>query len=192
MASRKITDPEVLKGLTQPLRRKLFRLLQQAGPATAGALAKRTDSDPGLVSYHLRELAKHGFITEAPELARDRRERWWRAVPESTSWDTLDFPGPEGAAITETLKAQMYAEEFERLTAFQRTYRAWPEEWQRVSVSNDSQIRMTPDELRQMSEELLEVIGRYTRQGRNPDGTPIPDDGRESVFLFFHAFPEKP
>ncbi|WP_163569206.1 helix-turn-helix domain-containing protein [Fodinicola feengrottensis] len=190
---RQITDPEVLKGLTQPLRRKLYRLLGQLGPATAGALAKHTETDPGLVSYHLRELARHGFITEAPELARDRRERWWRLVPGSTSWDTLDFQGPEGAAIAATAKAQMVADEFERLSKWEQVRHAWTHEWSRASVASDSQFRLTAAELTQLSAELLTVLDRWADVGKHPDGTPLAaDDDREAVFLFFHAFPEKP
>ncbi|GAA4020818.1 helix-turn-helix domain-containing protein [Allokutzneria multivorans] len=182
---RRITDPEVLKGLAQPLRRKLYRLLTQLGPATAGALAKRTETDPGLVSYHLRELGKTGYIEQAPELARDRRERWWRAVPGSTSWSNSDFADPEGQAIVATVKAQMVADQLERLSAYQRG--SWSREWTEAATTTEGGLRLTPGELRAMSEEIQEVLVRWSQVGRGGA-----DDGREHVFMFLHMFPEKP
>ena len=44
-----------------------------------------------MASYHLRQLASHGFIEEAPELAEDGKQRWWRASHERTSWSTVEF-----------------------------------------------------------------------------------------------------
>ncbi len=69
----RITDPGILKALSHPLRRQIYRLLIQLGPQTVTLLTEHTGADPGQLSFHLRELAKRGFITEAPELARDRR-----------------------------------------------------------------------------------------------------------------------
>lgn len=191
--NRQITDPEVLKALTQPLRRRLYRLLGQFGPATAGMLAKRTDHDPGQVAYHLRELARHGFVEEAPELARDRRERWWRAAPDDWGWSSLDFTEPEGRAAAETLMAQMLAESVERLRAFNQIRDVWPQEWQRSSVINHSQLWLTAEELRGLTAELTEVIRRHSEPGKLArESTVQPEDSRESVHLAFYAFPERP
>lgn len=190
---RQITDPQVLKALTQPLRRRLYRLLGQFGPATAGMLAKQTDHDHGQVAYHLRELARYGFIEEAPELARDQRERWWRAVSEDWGWSTLDFTEPEGRAAAETLTAQMLAESFERLRAYHQIRDVWPEAWQRSSVISYSQLRLTAEELHGLTEELNEVIRRWAEPGDAASKQSVaPDDGREAVHLSFYGFPERP
>jgi hypothetical protein len=49
--------------------------LDSSSSSTARVLGEST----GLTSHHLRQLAKHGFIEEVPELARGR-ERWWRSA----------------------------------------------------------------------------------------------------------------
>src|SRR3954470_8818921 len=72
-------DLDALRLLTHPLRRRMEQELRK-GPVTATSLAKALGESSGLTSYHLRELAKHGFVAEVPELARGR-ERWWRSVP---------------------------------------------------------------------------------------------------------------
>jgi DNA-binding transcriptional ArsR family regulator len=193
--ARRLTDPDVLKGLTHPLRRRLYRLLVEQGPATVTLLIESVDADPGQVSYHLRELAKRGFIEEAPELARDRRERWWRAVPGSFSWSTRDFADPAGRAVADTVQRLMVDEQFERLRLYHAVRETWSQEWQDVATASNSTLRLTPSEMHEMCDELNEVMGRWSEVGRaDPKLRPEdrPADGRETVFVFYHAFPEKP
>ena len=56
-------------------------------------------------------------------------------------------------------------------------------------------MRLTPSEMHEMCDELNEVMGRWSEVGRvDPNLRPEdrPADGRETVFVFYHAFPEKP
>jgi DNA-binding transcriptional ArsR family regulator len=55
------------------------------------SLAATTGQAIGNVSHHLRVLGDCGLIEEAPELARDRRERWWRLVSRGVLWSSGDF-----------------------------------------------------------------------------------------------------
>jgi len=192
---RRLTDPDDLKGLTHPLRRTLYRLLTQLGPATVTMLAEHADADPGQISYHLRELGKRGFIEEAPELARDRRERWWKVVPGSLSWSTSEFADPAGRALADTAHGLMIEDEFQRLRAYLGLRDSWGEEWRNTAQTNNSTLRLAPEELRAMCAEIDDVIVRWSAVGRvDPAIRPEdrPEDGREHVFLFLHAFPERP
>jgi DNA-binding transcriptional ArsR family regulator len=184
---RRISDPDILKGLAQPMRQRLYRLLIQLGPATVSTLARKVDTDPGLVSYHLRELGRRGFIAEAPELAKDRRERWWRVVDDDNTWSTSDFTTPEGRAIAATVKGQMVADQVDRLGAWEAARDAWPADWSDAATSSNSYLRLDAAELTELAGELNALIARYGKRGAPGD-----DDGREQVFLFFHAFPERP
>lgn len=192
---RRITDPDTLKALTHPLRQRLFRLLAQLGPATTTILAGHLSADPGRISYHLRELAKRGFIEEVPELARDRRERWYRIPEGPMSWAAEDFVTPEAKAVFDASFAQTVADQFERLRAYNETKQTWSEDWRRAATASNSMIRLTPAELRALAAELNEVVRRHAAPGRRDPGTrpeDQPEDGRDNVFLFFHAFPERP
>ncbi|MEU8888189.1 helix-turn-helix domain-containing protein [Streptomyces sp. NPDC048442] len=75
---RRTTDLDALKVFTHPLRIDLYRALFTGGAATASHLADEVDEAVSLVSYHLRKMAAHGFIVEAPGESKDARERWWR------------------------------------------------------------------------------------------------------------------
>jgi DNA-binding transcriptional ArsR family regulator len=193
---RNVTDPDILKAMTHPLRRQIYRLLCQLGPANITVLAEHTGADPGQLSYHLRELAKRGFVEEVPELARDRRERWWRATQESWGWTTADLPDPAAQAIGESLHQLGVAEEFDRLRHFEATKQEFGLDWMRAAHSSGTNLRLTPAELRELCEELNSTLRRWSAEVGpiDPAVRPEdrPDDGRSSVFLFFHGFPEKP
>ncbi|WP_244971515.1 ArsR/SmtB family transcription factor [Paramicrobacterium chengjingii] len=82
----------MLKALTHPLRRRIMRLLAQRMHARAADLAGELDVAPNSVSFHLRSLADAGLIEEAPERARDRRDRVWTPVKGSLNVGTPEHP----------------------------------------------------------------------------------------------------
>jgi predicted ArsR family transcriptional regulator len=187
---RRIDDPDVLKGLAQPIRQKLWRLLLLQGPCTVGALAAELGTDPGQVSYHLRELAKRGWVEHAPERARDRRESWWRAVDESSTWRLEDFTTPEGRAVVLHLGKQMVQENFHRLQAFAKNYQRWSPEWRAAAGSSQSFLYLTPDEAEQLTAELNQVLTRWAQAGdrARADGDTA---GRSPYYNFMYGFPER-
>src|SRR5882757_1839089 len=88
---RQIKDAKVLAAMAHPLRRRLLDVLKVEGPSTVGSLAQYTGQAVGNVSHHLRVLAESELVEEAPELARDRRERWWRRTSARMRWSPQDF-----------------------------------------------------------------------------------------------------
>src|SRR5262245_33640111 len=94
-------DPDevrAVRALAHPLRLELLDMLRFDGPSTATLLARRTGESSGATSYHLRQLARYGYVEEAPATGGGR-ERWWRyrerrlvttgGEPEATSLRTL-------------------------------------------------------------------------------------------------------
>ncbi|MFD7022820.1 winged helix-turn-helix domain-containing protein [Promicromonospora sukumoe] len=75
-----ITDPETLRAMAHPLRQRILVELNVREHARAADLARSLGEPANSISFHLRVLAKHGFIEEAPELAHDKRDRVWRPV----------------------------------------------------------------------------------------------------------------
>lgn len=72
------TSREQLRALAHPLRLELMDRIGRRGTARAADLAADLDIPANSVSYHLRILARGGVIVEAPEAARDRRDRVWK------------------------------------------------------------------------------------------------------------------
>ena len=63
-SSYQLTDPAALRALAHPLRGKLLAALRIDGPATASMLARRYGESSGATSYHLRQLARYGFVED--------------------------------------------------------------------------------------------------------------------------------
>ena len=78
-------DAVALRALAHPVRLRLLSLLRIEGPSTATALAARLGLNSGATSYHLRLLARHGF-SEDDAGQGTRRERWWKASHQSTTF----------------------------------------------------------------------------------------------------------
>lgn len=185
---RQITDSRVLAAMAHPLRRRLMDVLLVDGPATASLLAERTDQAVGNISHHLKALAAAELVQEAPELARDRRERWWRLVPETLRWSSTDFGGdPATEAIERAATSINLEREMGHVRAWSAAGQEEKEWWGEGPFITASWLRLSPDELMQLSAELIAVTTRW----RDRD---IPDDGaeRRPVITFAHGVPGRP
>src|SRR5215475_15177552 len=76
-----ISDPKTIRALAHPLRLDLLQLLGVSGPATAAQCGRVLGVSQASCSFHLRQLAKYGFVEDAGPGA-DRRERQWRVPAE--------------------------------------------------------------------------------------------------------------
>jgi DNA-binding transcriptional ArsR family regulator len=185
---RQITDSRVLAAMAHPLRRRLLSLLRLDGPSTASVLAQRTDQAVGNISHHLHALAAAGLIEEAPELARDRREHWWRRIGPALSWSSADFGGDDASQVVaqaaESLNLGYQVSLVNRwLQATDEDKARWPE----GPFSTDSWMHLTDAELAELSAEMLALIKKWADRQ-------LPDDGQErgTVFVFARGVPGQP
>ena len=169
-----------MRAMAHPLRMRILGSLRIDGPATSAILARRLNTDSGQTSHHLRLLARHGFVTDAPELGKGNRgrERWWRAGHETTSWDEL--ADPEAVHALEDAAHQVWAQALAQYRA-EASRQEWSPEWTRAASSGDYPIRTTPEGLNALMDELREVIARHSQDG--PDA--------ETVMVLLHAFPRR-
>src|SRR5688572_17993351 len=70
----------MLRGIAHPMRGRILDEIEAGGPMRAADVAERLDIPANQASFHLRQLAKYGLVEEAPEHARDGRDRVWRAA----------------------------------------------------------------------------------------------------------------
>ncbi|MFR9778489.1 ArsR/SmtB family transcription factor [Micromonospora sp. MS34] len=185
---RHVTDSRVLAALAHPLRRRLMDVLKVYGPATVGLLAERTGQAPANVSHHLKMLAAADLVAEAPDLARDRRERWWRLRDRGVRWSNADFDSdPAGRAVADAASSL----NLDRHVALVRAWHAAGDDahaaWGEGPFSTDKWLHLTPEELEQLGHEVIELFARWADRA-------VPDDGhrREPVFLFAHGVPAQP
>src|ERR1700677_5032717 len=74
---RKITDARTLRALAHPVRIALFEELALGGAMTATAIGERIGETATTCSFHLRQLAKYGFVEEAGR-GKGRARPWRR------------------------------------------------------------------------------------------------------------------
>jgi DNA-binding transcriptional ArsR family regulator len=157
-----------LRALSHPTRLKMLMLLRLEGPATATGLAERLALNTGATSYHLRQLAEHGFIEEDAERG-DARDRWWRAAHENTHAG-LTFGTDEDAESAEAYLhsvALMYTESLMQAVAERRYL---PGAWQRATTTSDWHIRLTPARAEQLTDALAALIGTWDEEDEAADG----------------------
>jgi DNA-binding transcriptional ArsR family regulator len=185
---RKITDSGVLAALAHPLRRRLMDVLKVDGAATVSMLAERTDQAVANVSHHLKVLAACDLVVEAPERARDRRERWWRLGSPGVRWNTADFDAdPASQAVASAAVSLNLDRQVSLVRAWHAVREERRREWGDTPFSTDKWLRLTPAELARFEEELLDLVARWAGRTRPDD-----DQQREPVFFFAHAVPAQP
>jgi DNA-binding transcriptional ArsR family regulator len=193
MTARQVTDYRVLAALAHPLRRRLLDVLRVDGPSTASMLAERTDQAVGNISHHVKVLASHGLVEAAPELARDRRERWWRSSATALRWSTTDFaddPAAEAASLAAS--ALGLQRQLDLTTSWLQSDPSDSPGWREAAFNTDTWLRLTSDELSRLSEEILELVDRYRDHGGDSSNDVTDGADRRPVFFLARGFPARP
>jgi DNA-binding transcriptional ArsR family regulator len=179
----RLSDPRAMRALAHPLRLRLLGELRMRGPQSVGMLCELVDEAPGSISYHIGKLSEFGFVEAAPELARDRRERWWRAAHARTSWEPLEnLDDPERRAASDVLRRAIMNRYLASLDDYLEAEASMDRDWVAGAISGDEFLHLTSDELLELRGELEALAGRW--QARSD---PERDDAR-TVTLIYHAF----
>ncbi|MFC5200787.1 MULTISPECIES: ArsR/SmtB family transcription factor [Streptomyces] len=180
-------DARSLRGLAHPLRMQLLTALRRGGPATASQLAERLGESSGATSYHLRQLAAHGFVEDAPEHGKGR-ERWWRASHQALIYDSAQLndadPAVRGAA--DLFLHEVANSHTRELSTWIATRSDWPDAWSGATDMSDMTVRLTPGQAAELVTKMHELLSSYRLLEAEED-TP----GAEQVRIHTHLFPFK-
>lgn len=170
---RRVSEPSALRALSHPLRLRLIELLQQAGPLTATEAAAHVGSSPSNCSFHLRQLAKYGYVTEAE--ARAGRNRPWRRVDPHVTVpvDELDQAGREALPMLISAAAERYRM---NVLNWHSTRNSYSKAWRSASGDAHRVLRLTVDELAHIRDSIASLIEPYlerTPADDGPDTVPI-------------------
>lgn len=168
----RMTSP-MLKALSHPLRRRILELMSE--PRRATDLARILGEPANSLSFHLRELAKAGMIAEAPEHARDKRDRVWVGAD-----DGYAVPTPENPVDAQDELALRSFMDQERIDLFDLISRilAWAPEW---SSGRDPRVRaelstalleLTDQEAEDLAREIQQLKSKYRKLAKTPSADP--------------------
>ena len=184
MALESITpDPTALKALAHPVRLRMLGLLRGDGPATATRLADRLDLNTGATSYHLRQLADHGFVEEVLDRGNGR-DRWWRAAHQATRAD--EDPDPAARDAVDAFAQAVAVVHTEQLQRAVEERALIPPEWRQASNVSDWGLQLSLENAVELKSRLVDLFTEFTE--REPaDGEPT--EGTAVVVYQLHAFP---
>ncbi|NNG39233.1 helix-turn-helix domain-containing protein [Flexivirga sp. ID2601S] len=159
----------------------MLGMLRIDGPATASQLAQRLGLNSGATSYHLRQLAEAGLITD-DESRGSKRDRWWKAAHRTTTTEPSRVDDPEERAVMgsyHAVVARSASQEIERAAA---EVEELPREWQDLVEASDWHARLTPRQVRCIKDAVHEIL---------TDGTAGDDESADAALVTFqfHAFP---
>jgi len=172
----KLTDPRMMRALAHQARIAIWAHLGLRGPATATECAEIAGLSPSACSYHLRTLARYGFVEEDLASAADGRERPWRARMLSFTME-IDSDEPAATKVANRLLVEnLRAAAEETRARYVNRQSEYPADWQAAAGEMFSVAHVTPDELYQLRERLVEVMAPYVRldpEERPPGALPV-------------------
>ncbi|MGP4094596.1 winged helix-turn-helix domain-containing protein [Nonomuraea sp. KM90] len=170
---RVLDDPAAMRAFAHPVRLALHELLLRAGAATAADAAREVGISQALASYHLRQLAKYGFVEQAE--ARDERERPWKVTETVQDWADGDTTAARG------LLEQVLAERaLSRLVEWQQHRADETGAWRAVGGVGNTYLYATPEEIEAIGADLASLLEPLMARVADPAARP---EGSRPVLL---------
>ncbi|GLX02922.1 helix-turn-helix domain-containing protein [Microtetraspora sp. NBRC 16547] len=185
---RQVTDVGVLRAMAHPARLAILSRLQTEGPATATECAQVTGLSPSACSYHLRQLAKHGFVADAPPRG-DGRERVWRALQRSWGFQSPEDESPDVIEAQNAVIESILAETNQRLGDYLTNSDLESREWRSAAWLTHAVLRVDAEELRDIAERINELIRPYRVTERAAEDAP---SGARLAEIHLRMFPRAP
>jgi hypothetical protein len=152
-----LTDPKAIRALAHPVRWSLLEALSQAGTLTATQASEMLGESPANCAFHLRTLAKYGFVEEAG--GGRGRERPWRQTYDGMSWRTRrgDLQVSNAAeALDQVWMDRVMMRARRSLTSMA----SWPQVFEETLGASTSTLYVTPQEAEELYSQLRQTFER--------------------------------
>jgi hypothetical protein len=150
-----LTDPKAIRAMAHPLRWALLEALGQAGTLTATQASEMLGESPANCAFHLRTLAKYGFVEEAG--GGRGRERPWRPAFNRLSWPTR-HEDPQFSHAAEALDQVWMDRLLTRARRSLTSRTSWPEAFGEEMGASSSRLYVTPEEARELHAEMEKTV----------------------------------
>ena len=183
-----ITDPTVMRALAHPVRMALIELFGVHATLTATQASEALGESPANCAFHLRTLARYGFVEEAG--GGRGRERPWRASKKSLRirLRPSELDSEQAQVAAGALEQVWHDRLFARIReAF--VNRRWSREWEQAAGSSLTLAFFTAEELRTVRNEIDAVIHRHLDERRVDPARR--QAGAVPVELVYFAYPRQ-
>ena len=169
---RHLDDARTLRALAHPVRIALVEALSIGGPMTATEVGEQIGETPTTCSFHLRQLAKYGFVEEAGG-GKGRSRPWRMTSIGHTIASTHD--DPQTAIAASTLVRLIRERQLDRYRAWRESQATYPREWRDAASDSEFVFYLTAQELDDLNRELLALLRpraleRLTDPSQRPPG----------------------
>jgi predicted transcriptional regulator len=172
-----LTDPKAIRALAHPVRWALLEALGQAGTLTATQASEMLGESPANCAFHLRTLAKYGFVEEAG--GGKGRERPWRQTYDRVSWRTR-VDDPQASQAAEALDQVWLDRSMRRARHSLTSTIRWPKGLEDSLGATTTRLYVTAEEADQLYTEIQrafqELLGPQNRFRERRDPTLRPPD----------------
>jgi len=175
-------DARGVRALTHPVRLAILLRLRAGGPSTATRLAPLVGASPSVTSWHLRHLAEHGLVEDAPGDHGGGRSRWWQVVGTGFRFDAGSDDAHAAAALTDVL------EQVEGDLVQQWRLHVRPRleaEWVAIASRWNTGVVATPDEIAALDAGIAALLAPLVSRG--PTDRP---EGARRVRILRYNLPE--
>jgi hypothetical protein len=159
-----LTDAKAMRALAHPLRIAILDLFAVRGTLTATQASEALGESPANCAFHLRTLAKYGFVHEAG--GGRGRERPW-TLASRTMMLTTNQPDPQAALAAGELGRLWLERWIDRARRVHGSRNEVPG-WDEASGWSNSHIFLTPDETISLRGEMRRMVKRYEDRVTDP------------------------
>jgi DNA-binding transcriptional ArsR family regulator len=181
-----ISDPKSIRALAHPLRLDLLQVLGSGGPATAAQCGRILGVSQASCSFHLRQLAKYGLVTDAGP-GPDRRERRWQVL--DTRLTVRVVPGDDQSVRQQVDRLVVEREMQAILDYSQRPDEASPQ-WRHKAGILSGMVVLSPQEAGDLKEQWIALLAPYVARARRSGGELQPGQGHVRYFMAATPLPE--
>jgi DNA-binding transcriptional ArsR family regulator len=184
---RSVTDARTLRALAHPVRIALIEALILGGAMTATEVGERIGESPTTCSFHLRQLAKYGFVEEAG--GGKGRARPWQMTSIGFSFASA-HDDAESEIAANALLHLLRERQLGRYQHWLETKASYPRIWRDAANDSEYLFYLTVEELNQLNHDLATLlIPRFSERIADPSTRPA---GSVPVELLLFSYPIEP
>lgn len=184
---REVSDPRALRALTHPVRIALIEALSLQGAMTATEAGEWIAESPTTCSFHLRQLAKYGFVEEAG--GGKGRSRPWRMTSVGMRIGASG-DDPEAELAAGALARLLRERQLARYRTWLETRSTYPKRWRDAVDDSEYVFYLTVEELEALNEELSALLlPRFRERLTDPATRP---EGSVPVEMLVFSYPIAP
>jgi DNA-binding transcriptional ArsR family regulator len=179
-----LSDPKAIRALAHPLRLDLLQLLLASGPATAAQCGRVLGASQASCSFHLRQLAKYGFVEDTGP-GSDRRERRWRVVVDERL--SVRLGSGSDAVVRQQIEGIVVEHEMQAILDYSRRPEGADPQWQHKAGIVAAMAVLSPDDAAAIKEKWIALLEPYIARARDADAEL--QSGQRLVRCFMAATP---